>query len=283
LASFSRIRLLLGLSGAARRYHDFFLPPETARPTLPSPRPLRQTGSRMSGSGRAGISVWAYTARAFPRGRGVDAADVTAPLASGTVLPSVCTARRRSERVLRTCQMLLTTRFVRSGSTRPFRHTPPPSIACAGSSTRSAMPRRRWSGSSARSPSRSGRGCRPRSKTSNGRSWSCQPPWPGSRSPRPRRIRSPCCTSQASIRPTARCPHDDAISFPHGPGPPPVLHHRHDRHLECVRALAGHWSAHVWVAPGVTVAGLVPGATVTSIGYREPLSDRWVVTQLTLG
>ena len=44
----------------------------------------------------------------------------------------------------------------------------------------------------------------------------------------------------------------------------------------------GIWSAHVWVAPGVTVAGLVPGATVTAIGYREPLSDRWVVTQLTL-
>jgi hypothetical protein len=50
----------------------------------------------------------------------------------------------------------------------------------------------------------------------------------------------------------------------------------------------GRWlgigARDVWVQPGVTVAGLVPGATVTASGYLEAPSGRgrWVVTQLTL-
>jgi hypothetical protein len=38
-----------------------------------------------------------------------------------------------------------------------------------------------------------------------------------------------------------------------------------------------------WVAPGVSVAGLAPGATVSVIGHQEDLTARWIVTQLTLG
>jgi hypothetical protein len=38
-----------------------------------------------------------------------------------------------------------------------------------------------------------------------------------------------------------------------------------------------------WVAPGVSVAGLIPGAPVSIIGHQEDLTARWIVTQLTLG
>ena len=39
---------------------------------------------------------------------------------------------------------------------------------------------------------------------------------------------------------------------------------------------------HFWVAPGVSVTGLRPGASVTAFGYQEDLPDRRIVTDLTL-
>jgi hypothetical protein len=36
------------------------------------------------------------------------------------------------------------------------------------------------------------------------------------------------------------------------------------------------------VAPGVSVAGLIPGAKVTASGHQEDLTARWIVTSLTL-
>jgi hypothetical protein len=48
----------------------------------------------------------------------------------------------------------------------------------------------------------------------------------------------------------------------------------------------GRWlrigARNFWVAPGVAVAGLAPGALVTAIGYQEDLTARWIVTTLTL-
>jgi len=38
---------------------------------------------------------------------------------------------------------------------------------------------------------------------------------------------------------------------------------------------------NLWVAPGVEIAGLEPGATVTATGYQEDLTARWIVTQIT--
>jgi hypothetical protein len=43
---------------------------------------------------------------------------------------------------------------------------------------------------------------------------------------------------------------------------------------------------HCWVAPGVSVWGVSPGAEVLVVGHVEHLADsgaRWIVTQLTLG
>ena len=37
-----------------------------------------------------------------------------------------------------------------------------------------------------------------------------------------------------------------------------------------------------WVAPGLSVADLKPGAMVTVQGHQDDLSARWVVTTLTL-
>jgi hypothetical protein len=36
----------------------------------------------------------------------------------------------------------------------------------------------------------------------------------------------------------------------------------------------------VWVVPGVSMAGLAPGARVTASGYQEDLTARWIVTDL---
>ena len=48
----------------------------------------------------------------------------------------------------------------------------------------------------------------------------------------------------------------------------------------------GRWlrigERNFWVAPGVTVAGLIPGAMVTALGHQEDLTARWVVTALTV-
>jgi hypothetical protein len=47
----------------------------------------------------------------------------------------------------------------------------------------------------------------------------------------------------------------------------------------------GRWlrigQRNFWVAPGVVVAGLAPGATVTAIGHQDDSTGRWIVTQLT--
>ena len=86
-----------------------------------------------------------------------------------------------------------------------------------------------------------------------------------------------------SIWPTVRCPHDDAISLPHGP---------RTLRFSIAGTIAtwdpfGRWLRigvrNFWVAPGVSVAGLIPGATVSIIGHQEDLTARWIVTQLTLG
>jgi hypothetical protein len=37
-----------------------------------------------------------------------------------------------------------------------------------------------------------------------------------------------------------------------------------------------------WVAPGLSVADLKPGAMITVQGHQDDLSARWVVTMLTL-
>jgi hypothetical protein len=37
-----------------------------------------------------------------------------------------------------------------------------------------------------------------------------------------------------------------------------------------------------WVAPGVVVTGLRPGAGVTAVGYQKDLTGRRIVTELTL-
>jgi hypothetical protein len=39
---------------------------------------------------------------------------------------------------------------------------------------------------------------------------------------------------------------------------------------------------HLWVAPGVSVTGLRPGASVTAVGHQEDLTGRRIVTELTL-
>jgi hypothetical protein len=48
----------------------------------------------------------------------------------------------------------------------------------------------------------------------------------------------------------------------------------------------GRWlrfgARNLWVAAGVSLAGLTPGARVTAIGYQERGTTRWIVTQLTL-
>ena len=46
----------------------------------------------------------------------------------------------------------------------------------------------------------------------------------------------------------------------------------------------GRWirmgERNLWVAPGVVVAGLAPGALVALIGYQDDVTGRWIVTQL---
>ena len=48
----------------------------------------------------------------------------------------------------------------------------------------------------------------------------------------------------------------------------------------------GRWvrigERNFWVAPGVVVAGLVPGAQIAVIGHQDDWSGRWIVTKLTL-
>jgi hypothetical protein len=48
----------------------------------------------------------------------------------------------------------------------------------------------------------------------------------------------------------------------------------------------GRWLSiaerHCWVAPGVAVAGLIPGAVVTASGHQDHWTGRWIVTKLTL-
>ena len=46
----------------------------------------------------------------------------------------------------------------------------------------------------------------------------------------------------------------------------------------------GRWlrigERNLWVAPGVVVASLAPGAAVALIGYQDDLTGRWIATQL---
>jgi hypothetical protein len=46
----------------------------------------------------------------------------------------------------------------------------------------------------------------------------------------------------------------------------------------------GRWlrigERNFWLAPSVSVAGLVPGARVTASGYQDDLSTRWIVTDI---
>lgn len=48
----------------------------------------------------------------------------------------------------------------------------------------------------------------------------------------------------------------------------------------------GRWlrfgERNLWVVPGVSLAGLTPGARVTAIGHQEKGTARWIVTQLIL-
>lgn len=48
----------------------------------------------------------------------------------------------------------------------------------------------------------------------------------------------------------------------------------------------GRWlrigTRNFWLAPGVSVAGLVPGSGVTASGHQDDLTARWIVTQVTL-
>jgi hypothetical protein len=48
----------------------------------------------------------------------------------------------------------------------------------------------------------------------------------------------------------------------------------------------GRWlrmgERNFWVAPGVLVAGLTPGARVTAIGHQDDLTARWIVTDIKL-
>lgn len=39
---------------------------------------------------------------------------------------------------------------------------------------------------------------------------------------------------------------------------------------------------HLWLAPGVSGAGVADGAGVTVRGHQEDLTSRWIVTHLTL-
>jgi hypothetical protein len=48
----------------------------------------------------------------------------------------------------------------------------------------------------------------------------------------------------------------------------------------------GRWlrigERNFWLAPGVSVIGLIPGARVTASGHQEDLTARWIVTDIKL-